>query len=290
MSSHLDLPVLGVGLAADISSTQPDFRKLLAEGNGAYIDYLNFGAHVTQKRRVQHYIGDLIEGGFPLVFHPINFNVCSSEPEPEGMVRDLVELVDYSSPAWAGQDVAVWMFEGQYLGSFLLPPILDDESVEETAAKVRTLNQLLPCPFLIENPPVILPVGGMHMVEFMTAVAETADCGLVLDIGHLIGYQQAAGLDVTRIPVNELALDRVVEVHVAGLQQAKVGDSTHLLDQHAYPVDDLCWSFLEDHASKMVNLKGVTLEQEFCPIEIVEKNLHRAREVVAKAGVLESAH
>ncbi len=37
----------------------------------------------------------------------------------------------------------------------------------------------------------------LKLFPFMTKVSMAADCGMVLDIGHLIGYQQASGRSLT---------------------------------------------------------------------------------------------
>src|SRR5688500_4643385 len=70
---YTDIPSLGVGLAADVSGVLPNYRNFLAP-NRDVIDYLSFGAHYLQLNRIKHYISDLIDDGFPIVFHPINFN------------------------------------------------------------------------------------------------------------------------------------------------------------------------------------------------------------------------
>jgi uncharacterized protein (UPF0276 family) len=202
----------------------------------------------------------------------------------------MVEIADYVRSVWTGQDVGVWTFEGQYLGSFLIPAVLDQESVAETSEKVRYIQSRLHCPFLIENPPVNFSLETMHMLDFIAAVSHSADCGIVLDIGHLIGYQQATGRALDDMPVSSFPFDRVVEVHVAGLQISKVGGDTNIIDQHSLPVHELCWEFLAQFGNKMTNLKGVTLEQEFCVDELVRVHLQKARSLTKEIGLFSYAN
>ena len=61
-------------------------------------------------------------------------------------------------------------------------------SVEVSAANVARCRYLLGRPFHIENPPVHYAEGDLDMWEFLAAVADAAECGIVLDSGHLIGY------------------------------------------------------------------------------------------------------
>ena len=285
---YTELPTLGVGLAADVSGIRPNYRDFLGSASDT-IDYLSFGAHYVQQARVRHYIDDLVQSRFPIVFHPINFNVALSELESSRVSNDIVDIASYCNAVWTGQDIAVWTYRNQYLGSFLIPVIFDDIAVSEVAAKVKHLNSILPCPFLIENPPVGFSLETMHLIDFMRQVSEAADCGIVLDIGHLIGYQQATGRSPTDMPVARFPFDRVVEIHVAGLQFSKIGDHTNIIDRHAYPVHELCWQFLEEHVHRMTNLRGITLEQEFCENELVLKHLRKARDIVHRLGVFRHA-
>lgn len=284
-----EIPVLGVGLAADVAGVRPNFRAFLGDSPDP-IDYLSVGAHYVQESRIRHYIDDVIQSGFPIVFHPINFNVALADEEDSSVVERVRRIAEYCNAVWTGQDVGVWTDRGQYLGPFLIPAIFDRQSVVEVVAKARFLNEVLPCPFLIENPPVGFSLEAMHILDFMGAVSNEANCGMVLDIGHLIGYQQATGRGPDEMPIDRFPFERVVEIHVAGLQFSKVGDHTNIIDQHAYPVHELCWQFLERYAHRMTNLKGITLEQEFCEDELVLKHLRKARALVDKIGIFTHAH
>jgi uncharacterized protein len=279
-----NIPTLGVGLAADVSGVLPNYRNFLPP-NSDTIDYLSFGAHYLQLARVKHYIDDLIGLGLPIVFHPINFNIALEESEDPEVVSKTAAIASHCNAVWTGQDVGLWTCRGQYLGSFLVPAIFDERSAVEVAKKVRYLNEVLPCPFLIENPPVTFSLETMHLLDFISIVAEDADAGIVLDIGHLIGYQQATGRQVNDMPLGRFPFDRVVEVHLAGLQFSRIGNDTNIIDQHAYPVHDLCWQFLEQNIDRMHNLKGLTLEQEFCEDELVLKHLRKARVLTRQKGV-----
>jgi uncharacterized protein len=281
---YSEIPTLGIGLAADVSGVLPNYRNFLRP-NLDSIDYLSFGAHYLQLARVQYYIEDLINVGLPIVFHPINFNIALEEPEEPEVLSKTSAIASHCKAVWTGQDIGIWTCRGQYLGSFLVPAIFDKRSALEVAKKVRYLNDALPCPFLIENPPVTFSLETMPLLDFVSMIAEDADVGIVLDIGHLIGYQQATGRQMNDMPLDRFPFDRVVEVHLAGLQFSRIGDDTNIIDQHAYPVHDLCWQFLEENIDRMPNLKGLTLEQEFCEDQLVLKHLRKARDLTRQKGV-----
>lgn len=287
---YSEIPTLGIGLAADVAGGQPNYRNFLPPHGPDKIDYLSFGAHHIQLPRIKHFLSDLIHDRLPIVFHPVNFNISTCNTEEDDVVIGTRGIADYTSAIWMGQDVGIWAYRGHYLGPMLIPAILDEASVSETAAKVKYLQALMPCPFLIENPPVNACLETMHMLDFMRHVSEEADCGMVLDLGHLIGYQQATGRDRWDMPLANFPFERVVEIHVAGLQFSRVGSDLNIIDQHAYPVHDSCWELLEAIGPELKCLRGLTLEQEYCEDHLVLEHLRKARALSDKLGLFSHAN
>ena len=281
MKSWQRIEPLGLGVSADIGSIEPDYRSLL-DGPDR-IEYLNVGIHYTQIERARHFLGSLVPET-PMVFHPLNFNTALATGEDVQVVRRTQEIIEYLGAKWAGQDIAIWMIDDVYQDAFLVPPILDDRSVEEVSAKAVQLDALLPCPFLLENPPFAFSVESMHLLDFMGEVSMRSDTGIVLDIGHLITYQAASGRELDDIPWSRFPLERVVEVHLAGLDDGRAATEALVTDRHDLAISEETWAIFEQLVPKMPNLRGVTLEQEFCPDALVRSHVKRAREALASHG------
>lgn len=268
---------LGLGLSADVASSRPDWRKFLGGANA--IDYLNFGAHFNQLERLEYYISD-IRGKIPIVFHPLDFNVALGHDEPKHAIEGVANVIGYLGACWAGQDIAIWRLGGVYQDALLVPPVFDYPSVHEAAKKVKSLQAYLPCPFLIENPPVAFAMGDLHVLEFLGCVANEADCGIVLDIGHLLSFQAAVGRPYGELPWRTFPFDRVVEIHLAGLGESLVGGDLQLIDRHDLPITEESWELLQWLLPRTVNLKGLTLEQEFCDEHLICEHISRARSLL----------
>jgi len=281
-----EIKPLGIGLAADLGGNKPDWRQFLnSDEPELRFAYLNVAATYDQLGKVQYHIDDLVQAGFPFVVHPINFNPVDPADEPDTIVEGTVALARYLRARWSGQDAGLWMWQGQYMGEFLMPAVLDEESACEVAAKACFLNCIMPCPFLLENPPVGFSIESMHMLDFMARVSSEADCGLVLDVGHLIGYQFASGRSLHDMPLDRFPFERVVEVHLAGLMRRVSGPYTSFYDHHGHPIDSRCWTFLEENIHRMTNLRGLTLEQESCENRFVADHLRRAHRLVREQRV-----
>ena len=130
----------------------------------------------------------------------------------------------------------------------------------------------------------------MSVPQYFRLVTELVPCGLVLDIGHLwTVYRYTAARRHLSLEefierfLDEFPLERVIEVHIAGLasHEAAVGRRSEdaqpeWIDAHAAPIQSMCWTMLEQVLAhpRLVNLCGVALEVDTKPIEhIVEEFL-----------------
>jgi uncharacterized protein (UPF0276 family) len=164
----------------------------------------------------------------------------------------------------------------------MMPPILDDRSAEEATQKARWLQTAFELPFLLENPPFAAVAGKLHLLHYMRRVAEGADCGLVLDIGHLLTYQRATGRAFDDSIIVSGVLQHVAELHMAGLWEITTPQGVQFLDRHDLPIREDCWEFLEKYLPAMVNLKGITLEQERCAPDLIAAHVKRLHGIVRK--------
>ena len=73
--------------------------------------------------------------------------------------------------------------------------------------------------------------------EFLAAVAERADCGILLDVNNVLVSARNHGFSPADY-VDALPTARVGQFHLAGHQD----HGTHLLDTHDHPVPDAVWA------------------------------------------------
>ena len=94
---------------------------------------------------------------------------------------------------------------------------------------------------LIENISQYLnaPQDELSDAAFITQILEAADCGLLLDVNNVYVNSQNHRFDPLAF-LNEIPLERVVQIHVAGHHQFPEG----LVDTHGAPVIDAVWELL----------------------------------------------
>ena len=139
--------------------------------------------------------------------------------------------------AWVNHECASKQFAGYSFGTYL-PPLFTRAAAEVTAANAvrcqRVLNQCAEAAaapqaplLLLELPPLTyFSFGDLAAAEFFAAIAQAAPCGFVLDIGHLwtmwrYGERARTSLEAfTETFLEAFPLDRVIQVHLAGLASA----------------------------------------------------------------------
>ena len=121
----------------------------------------------------------------------------------------------------------------------LLPMPYNAESLRHTAERVRIVSDFLETPLVVENPSSYVEFATSTMTEwdFLAALAEESDCGLLLDVNNIYVSSFNHGFD-PKTYVDAIPADRVVQVHLAG----HTNHGTHIIDTHNDFVIDEVWS------------------------------------------------
>jgi uncharacterized protein (UPF0276 family) len=273
---------MGVGLGIDVFDTRPDFRKLIREhragfdflevytrGNWEHVDAL-FAQVPADVPRTYHHEG----------LDPVGPGLC-----PDAPINGCIKNQRILNPPWTVEELAVRHIDGLYT-DFFFPAILTAESLRATIVNLNALHARLPVPLLPENAPYEFVVGDMHLCEFMTGLAHGADCGLVLDLGHLWSYQLCVGHgDDPLHGVEKLDLSRVIEVHLAGARVEKYSGGRIYRDLHgAGPIPEASLLLLRELLPRLTNLKAVTIEVENATEEGAIAQCAQVRAIVAGSG------
>jgi uncharacterized protein (UPF0276 family) len=162
------------------------------------------------------------------VGYPVGGTCCDQE-EPVAELRRWARQLDVP---WTSEHLSFNETEAGAAG-FLLPPCQSEAGVDLAAANIRRRASLLDRPFAFETGVNYLPVqpGEMADGDFFAAVAEAADCHILLDL-HNLWANERNGRGRVRDVVAALPLDRICEIHLAG---GLVKDG-YWLDAHSGPV------------------------------------------------------
>lgn len=221
----------GLGLRADhyetILSEQPpiDWFEALTE------NYLVAGGKPL-------YYLDRIRAQYPVALHGVSLSIGGTDPLDRSYLARLKELVERIAPEWISDHLCWTGVHGTNLHD-LMPLPYTEEAVDHVAARVRQVQDELGRQILLENVSTYLTytASAMPEWEFLAAVAERADCFILLDINNIYvsafnhGFQPLGFL-------RGVPAERVWQFHLAG--HTHLG--RYIVDTHDHAIVDPVWS------------------------------------------------
>lgn len=225
---------LGVGLRSAhfhyLLEHQPDvdWFEVIPEN---FMDSHGLARHVLER----------IAARYPVVLHGLSLSVGSTDPLDFAYLARLGALADEVQAVWLSDHVC-WTAVGGVNTHELVPIPFDEESLAHVVQRIRTAQDFLQRPLVLENPSsyVTFTRSTMTEAEFLARMAEEADCGLLLDINNV--YVSSVNHEFDPVAyLRSLPRARVVQMHLAGHRDA----GTHLVDTHDGPVSRPVWDLYE---------------------------------------------
>jgi uncharacterized protein len=202
-----------------------------------------------------------VEGlGVPALVHGVGFPVGGCEPpDPRGVALTAACAARLRAAHWSEHlsfNRAVVAGRGIDTG-FLLPPAQTAAGVAAAAGHVAAYRAAAPLPFLVETGVNYLRPrpGELSDGAYIAGVAEQGDCGILLDLHNLWANQRNGRQPVAEV-LDELPLDRVLEVHLAGGFEA----GGYYLDAHAGPPAGELLDLAASVMPRLPNVRAVIFE------------------------------
>ena len=231
-AKRLDHPHLGLGLGLrtvhfdHILEHHPavDWFEIISE---------NF---MDSRGRPRHVLNQIAER-YPLVMHGVSLSIGSTDPLDFEYLARLKGLAKEIQPKWISDHVCWTGVAGRNTHD-LLPMPLTESSLKHVVERIRILQDFLERPFVLENPSTYVGFTGSTLSEweFISRMAEEADCGLLLDVNNVYVSSVNHDFDPEQF-IRSVPHDRVVQFHLAG--HTHLG--THVIDTHDGEVTDPVW-------------------------------------------------
>lgn len=229
---RLGLPHLGFG----VGLRSAHFDHLLAHWPA--VDWFeviseNFMDSLGRPRHVL----DQIVARYPVVAHGVSLSIGSADPLDRDYLTRLKRFVDDIDPVWVSDHVC-WTGVAGLNTHELVPIPFTEEALAHVVGRIRTVQDFLDRPLVLENPSsyVTYKASTMTEWEFLTRMAQDADCGLLLDVANVRVSAVNHGFDPDAY-LRALPPERIVQMHLAGhTEHAK-----HIVDTHDRAVSDRVW-------------------------------------------------
>lgn len=273
----MGLPDLGHG----IGLRRAHWDDLFAPGGAEGVDFLEILSENFMRRggRTARVLAEAAER-FPLVLHGTALSIGSVDPLDEDYLDALAELARRTRPAWVSDHLCFSSAFGvQYLD--LVPLPFTEEALAHVAARIEAVQARLGLPFLVENPSYYIEFAASTMpeAEFLAALCDRADCGLLLDVNNVWVNARNHGYDPYAF-IDALPADRVVQIHLAGHE-----DQGHvIIDTHGDHIVDGVWD-LYAHTLRRTGPVATLIEWDnhIPPLSVLRAENDRARAVARRA-------
>lgn len=187
------------------------------------------------------YYLDSIRANYPLVMHGVSLSIGGTDPLNLDYLRQVKTLAERIEPAWISDHLCWTGVNGVNLHD-LLPLPYTQEAVQHVADRVKTVQDFLRCRILLENVSSYVTYAHSEMTEweFLSTVAERADCLILLDINNIYVSAHNHQFDPL-VYLNNVPAKRVQQFHLAG--HLNLGNI--IIDSHGDTVIDPVWSLYE---------------------------------------------
>jgi uncharacterized protein (UPF0276 family) len=158
-----------------------------------------------------------------------------------------------------------------------MPLPYTEEALHHVAARIREVQDFLGRPFLVENVSSYVSYKHSSLSEwdFLAALVEEADCGILLDVNNIYVSARNHGFDPLEY-VHAMPPARVWQIHLAG--HTDTGD--HVIDTHDATIADPVWAL---YAETLAHLGPVSTmierDDRVPPLQELLGELALAREV-----------
>ena len=183
------------------------------------------------------YVLEQIAERYPVVMHGVSLSIGSSDPLNLDYLRRLKALARDIKPRWISDHVCWTGVAGRNTHD-LLPMPLTETSLKYVVERVRQVQDYLERPFVLENPSTYVGFTGSTLSEweFISRMAEGADCGLLLDVNNVYVSSRNHDFDPEEF-IRAVPHQRIVQFHLAGHTDCH----SHLIDTHDNHVVDPVW-------------------------------------------------
>jgi uncharacterized protein (UPF0276 family) len=247
-------PVSGAGLGLRREKMDEMLESNLAPVNFLEVapeNWINVGGAYGKKFRQ-------FTEKFDFVCHGLSLSIGSPAPLDEDFVKDVGRFLNTHDIKHYSDHLTYCSDSGHLYD--LLPIPFTEEAVHYVAGRIRRVQDILQQEISMENASYYTPAPGKEMeeIEFINAVLDEADCGLLLDVNNIYVNSINHRYDPVEF-LKRLPAERIRYAHIAGHYNE---DDDLIVDTHGSDVIDPVWQIL-DKAYEHFGVFPTLLERDF---------------------------
>ncbi len=219
-----------------------------------------------------------IRARYPVVLHGVSLSIGSADALDRGYLNELKALAARVEPEWISDHLCWTGVDGRNLHD-LMPLPYTEEALEHVARRVREVQDVLGRRILLENVSSYVAYQDSAMTEwaFLAALADEADCDILLDVNNVYVSAFNHGFDPVEF-LDGVPRGRVRQIHLAGHDNS--GDL--IIDTHDAAVIDPVWNLYAETVRRFGPVPTmIERDAHIPPLGRLVRELDRARAVAA---------
>ncbi|RAP37122.1 hypothetical protein B1207_06790 [Legionella quinlivanii] len=269
MEKHNSAHTSGMGLGL-----RPDHYQYILERlpNIDWFEILTENYLVNGGRPL--YFLDKIREQYPMCMHGVSLSIGNLDPLNHNYLKKVKQLADRIEASWIS-DHLCWTGVHQRNMHDLLPLPYTEQMISHVVERVKYVQDFYQRQILLENVSSYISYQSSEMPEweFLTEIANRADCLILLDINNIYVSAFNHGFDpltyIDSIPVN-----RVQQFHLAGHLNCK----DYIIDTHDHPVIPEVWELYRAAVKRFGDIPTmIERDDNIPPLEELMQELDYAR-------------
>jgi uncharacterized protein (UPF0276 family) len=223
-----------------------------------------------------------IKEHYPIIMHGVSMSIGSVDALNSEYLTKLKALIDWVQPAWVS-DHLCWTGVAHKNTHDLLPLPYTEESLKHIVQRIREVQDRLGRRIALENPSTYLEFqhSTIPEAEFIAAMAQAADCHLLLDVNNVYVTCYNHRLDAQQY-LDALPLDRVIQVHLSGHRNK----GSYIVDTHDDHVTEAVWGLYQAVVQRAGRVPNTMIEwdDQIPAFTVLAAELDKARQVASQAS------
>lgn len=194
---------------------------------------------------------------YPFLCHGLSLSIGGPAPLDDSFVYQVKDFIKEHNIRCYSEHLSYCSDDGHLYD--LMPIPFTEDAVHHVAGRIRRVQDILEQQIVMENVSYYAAPGKeMEEIDFINAVLEEADCGLLLDVNNIyvnsINHQYDAEAFLKALPA-----ERIAYFHIAGHYNEA---EDLIVDTHGAPVINTVWDLL-DKAYEHFGIVPTLLERDF---------------------------